>query len=270
MVPTIDTARALAMPSEPLSALCASAARLLEVPCVLSVLSPTPLTPALVAALAERLPEATRRYLSRLHHPLRLQESVLGRALAQWVAEQTARQLTEVPPYSPILTAEADAQSTVVQASLSIAHTSRNGLAVSVAVAKAPIAIDIERLRPRDNLAALISYAFSDTLNAALTAAMARQESERAALALFYRAWGAHECVTKLNRGGSRYRLVSEAQFGVAVLDAAANTALSLTTLEPEKDLQLTVVAAPELASEELSTTVVSAETLFAALCHKS
>lgn len=159
--------------------------------------------------ILEKLPEETRATLKRFTNPARYQEALLGRGLAQLIAAMVGEKLIEEPPYSPRLTNSVPVSAHPM---VTIAHTSHEG-DTWVAAMPAPdggfglAAVDVEVMRPRDNIEEIVKHSFAPEVAERILATMATLASDEDRLALFYRVWGEHECAVKLNRGKNTFRV---------------------------------------------------------------
>lgn len=162
------------------------------------LLMPVPETidPALERALENVLPEPSRARLRRFANPRRRHQSLLGRLLAQRLANDASEVadaaffLRERPPEGPLL---ADFDGRPV-GRFAVAHTD---LGVAVALSRRPMGIDLETRRMRARLPELSRFALGESFAHTIDTLLAR-DSERA-LDVFFGAWGAIESEQKMN-----------------------------------------------------------------------
>ncbi|MDO5532136.1 4'-phosphopantetheinyl transferase superfamily protein [Sutterella sp.] len=147
-------------------------------------------------AFAALLPEPTRARLKRFAHPVRRQQSLLGRVLAQRLANDASDAvngsffLREQPPEGPRL-ADFEGRSA---GRFAIAHTEA-GIAVSLS--KHPMGLDLETRRRHPRLTDLAEFALGNGFSRELAALFATDEAK--AEEAFLAAWGAIESAQKMN-----------------------------------------------------------------------
>lgn len=157
---------------------------------------PETIDPALEHALENVLPEPSRARLRRFANPRRRHQSLLGRLLAQRLANEASEVadaaffLRERPPEGPLL---ADFDGRPV-GRFAVAHTDQG---VAVALSRRPMGIDLETRRMRARLPELARFALGESFAHTINALLA-QNVERT-LDVFFGAWGAIESEQKMN-----------------------------------------------------------------------
>lgn len=180
---------------------------------------------SLAKRVLARLPVATQRRLSRITHAARSAESLGGRLIATCFAQILGQTLREEPPYAPLF----ETSDLLRAYDVSLAHS--HGLAAFALAALTPassrphVALDVERVRPRQNIREIVTHSLGEAFWERL-ATFASPEDPHATLLAFYRLWGEYECAIKLSRFSPlpyRVREATNPEHGFTISDPTGN-----------------------------------------------